>query len=81
MEAKNWIKIGLEKNEISTELYTSTNPDIVYVAVIGSPWGPHPERGVFKTIDGGTNWERILFTNESSGAADLVMDPHNPNKQ
>lgn len=78
---KNWIKMGLEKSRnIHRIIIHPQNPDIVYVAVIGSPWGSHPERGVFKTIDGGTNWERILFTNESSGAADLVMDPQNPNK-
>ena len=78
---RNWIKIGLEKSRnIHRIIIHPQNPEIVYVAVIGSPWGLHPERGVFKTVDGGNNWERILFTNESSGAADLVMDHHNPNK-
>ena len=53
---------------------------MVYAAAIGSPWGIHPERGVFKTTDGGKTWKKILYTNDKSGAADLVMDPTNPNK-
>ncbi|MBT5506142.1 MAG: hypothetical protein HOK17_03250, partial [Flammeovirgaceae bacterium] len=78
---RHWIKMGLEKSRnIHRIIIHPQNPDIVYVAVIGSPWGFHPERGVYKTIDGGMNWEKILFTNQSSGAADLVMDPRNPNK-
>ena len=78
---QNWIKMGLEKSHnIHRIVIHPQNPDIVYVAVIGSPWGSHPERGVYKTMDGGAKWERILFSNQSSGAADLIMDPHNPNK-
>lgn len=57
-----------------------TNPNTVYAAAIGSPWGNHPERGVYKTTDGGNTWNLILHTNTSSGAADLIMDPTNPNK-
>ena len=53
---------------------------MVYVGAIGSPWGEHPERGVFKTTDGGETWTKILFTNNKTGVADLVMDPSNPNK-
>ena len=52
----------------------------VYVAAIGSPWGEHPERGVFKTTDGGKTWIKSLFINNKTGAADLVVDPSNPNK-
>ena len=52
----------------------------MYAAAIGSPWGEHPERGVYKTTDGGKTWNKILYTNQKSGAADLVMDPQNPNK-
>jgi photosystem II stability/assembly factor-like uncharacterized protein len=47
---------------------------------MGSIWGPTPERGVYKTIDGGKTWTKILFTNDLSGCAELVMDPSNPNK-
>ena len=57
-----------------------TNPDVVYVGAIGSPWGVHPERGVFKTTDGGKTWNKILFANNKTGVADMVMDPSNPNK-
>ena len=58
----------------------SATTKIVYAAAIGSPWGEHKERGVYKTINGGETWTKILYTNPKSGAADLVMDPQNPNK-
>jgi len=78
---KNWKAMGLEKTRhIHRILIDPTNPDVVYVGAIGSPWGVHPERGVFKTTDGGQTWEKILFVNNKTGAADLVMDPSNPNK-
>ncbi|MBE9489700.1 MAG: hypothetical protein IMY67_05350 [Bacteroidetes bacterium] len=78
---KNWISMGLEKTRnIHRVVIDPTNPDVVYAAAIGSPWGEHPERGVFKTIDGGKTWSKILFANNKTGAADLVMDPSNPNK-
>ncbi|RZS93406.1 VPS10 domain-containing protein [Aquimarina brevivitae] len=78
---KNWMAMGLEKTRhIHRVIIDPTDPDVVYVAAIGSPWGEHPERGIYKTTDGGQNWEKILFTNNRSGAADLVMDPTNPNK-
>ena len=78
---KNWILMGLEKTRhIHRVIIDPTNPNTVYAAAIGSPWGEHPERGVYKTIDGGKTWNKILYTNEKSGAADLVMDPQNPNK-
>lgn len=54
--------------------------DVVYAAAMGSAWGPNPERGVFKTTDGGQNWEKILYQNDTTGCADLIMDPSNPNK-
>ena len=57
-----------------------TNPNIVHVAAIGSPWGEHAERGVYKTTNGGKSWRKVLFVNNKTGAADLVMDPSNPNK-
>ena len=78
---KTWKAMGLEKTRhIHRVIIHPTNPDIVYVGAIGSPWGEHKERGVYKTIDGGKNWKQILFTNIRSGAADLIMDPKNPNK-
>ncbi|MFT5257799.1 MAG: photosystem II stability/assembly factor-like uncharacterized protein [Arenicella sp.] len=78
---KTWKSMGLEKTRhIHRVLIDPTNPDIVYVGAIGSPWGEHKERGVYKTVDGGKSWKQILFTNNKSGAADLIMDPKNPNK-
>ncbi|MBL4904522.1 MAG: hypothetical protein JKZ00_00490 [Flavobacteriaceae bacterium] len=78
---KTWKAMGLEKTRhIHRVIIDPTNPDIVYAAAIGSPWGEHPERGVYKTTDGGKSWKQILFNNNKTGAADLVMDPSNPNK-
>jgi len=78
---KNWTLMGLERTRhIHRVIIDPTNPDFVYVAAIGSPWGEHPERGIFKTENGGQTWQKILFANNKTGAADLVMDPKNPNK-
>lgn len=78
---KTWQSMGLENTRhIHRVVIDPTNPDIVYAAAIGSPWGEHPERGIFKTTDGGKSWKKILFANNKTGAADLVMDPTNPNK-
>ena len=78
---RSWTRMGLEKTRhIHRVIIHPTNPDIVYVAAIGSPWGAHEERGVYKTTDGGKTWEKILYSNKLTGAADLVMDPNNPNK-
>ncbi|MCB0495363.1 MAG: hypothetical protein KDC79_04465 [Cyclobacteriaceae bacterium] len=78
---KTWNLMGLEKTRnIHRIIIDKTNPDIVYVGAIGSSWGQHPERGVFKTTDGGKTWKHILKVNESTGLGDMVVDPHNPNK-
>jgi photosystem II stability/assembly factor-like uncharacterized protein len=78
---KTWKLMGLEKTRhIHRIVIDPKNPNTVYVAAIGSPWGEHPERGVYKTTDGGETWNRVLFVNEKTGCADLVMDPSNPNK-
>ena len=78
---KTWQKMGLRKTgHIHRIIIHPDNPSIVYVGSIGSPWGEHEERGVYKTIDGGKTWNRILFVNTLTGAADLIMDPSNPNK-
>lgn len=78
---KTWDLMGLEKTRnIHRIVIHKDNPDIVYVGAIGSPWGEHPERGVFRTIDGGKTWKKVLYVNEKTGAADLVIDPANPNK-
>ena len=78
---KNWNLMGLEKTRnIHRIIVDRDDPNTVYVAAIGSPWGEHPERGVFKTTDGGKTWENILFVDNKTGAADLVVDENNPNK-
>jgi len=76
-----WQLMGLEKTRnIHRIIIDKDNPNTVYIAAIGSPWGEHPQRGVFKTTNGGKTWKNILFVNNKTGAADLVVDPTNPNK-
>ena len=78
---KNWKPMGLEKTKnIHRIIIDPENPNTVYVAAIGNPYAEHPERGVYKTTDGGDTWNLILHTNDTSGCADLVIDPTNPNK-
>ncbi|MEN8187500.1 MAG: hypothetical protein ABFR05_10270 [Bacteroidota bacterium] len=78
---KNWKLMGLTKTRnIHRIIIDENNPNTIYVAAIGSSWGEHPERGVFKSIDGGESWKKILFVNNRTGAADLVVDANNPNK-
>ena len=78
---KTWKSMGLEKtSNIHRILIDPNNPDVVYAGVIGNPYAAHPERGVFKTTDGGKNWKKILYTNDSTGVGDMIMDPSNPNK-
>lgn len=78
---RSWKAMGLQQTRhIHRIIIDPTDPNTVYVGAIGSPWGEHPERGVFKTTDGGQTWSKILFANNKTGVADLVMDPSNPNK-
>lgn len=76
-----WRMMGLEKtSNIHRILVNPSDPDVVYAGVIGNPYAVHSDRGVFKTVDGGNTWKKILFTNDSSGVGDMIMDPSNPNK-
>jgi photosystem II stability/assembly factor-like uncharacterized protein len=78
---RTWTLMGLEKTEkISSILTDPDNPDVVYVGALGATWGDSPERGVFKTADGGKTWNKVLYVNEKTGVADMAMDPSNPNK-
>ena len=76
----NWDKIGLENSErIANIIVNPENSNEIYVAVLGSLWSDNDERGVYKSNDGGKTWENILFLNNSTGCADLAMDPSDPN--
>src|SRR5688572_20988094 len=73
--------MGLDKTIcIHRVVIDPVNPNTVFVAAIGNPYAEHPDRGVFKTTDGGETWSKILYVNDTTGCADLVMDPSNPNK-
>lgn len=75
----SWSRVGLESSErIHRIVLHPTDPDVAWAAALGPAWSDGDQRGVFKTTDGGDSWERVLYTNERSGAAELVMDPSNP---
>ncbi len=76
---KNWENVGLnETRQIGRIRIHPRNPDVVYVAAMGNLYAPHEQRGVFRSQDGGKNWEKVLYVNEQAGAVDLVFDPNNP---
>ncbi|MDP4709681.1 MAG: hypothetical protein NWS63_00665 [Saprospiraceae bacterium] len=78
---KTWMHLGLKETKtIHRIIIHPDNPDVVFVGAMGSIWGPNAERGVYKTTDGGQSWEKILYVNDQTGVADLVIDPQNPNK-
>lgn len=77
---KTWTHAGLANTrQIARVKVDPHDPDVVYVGALGHVWAPNPERGVFKTTDGGKSWKRILFRNDSTGITDLVLDPNDPN--
>jgi photosystem II stability/assembly factor-like uncharacterized protein len=77
---KNWKNIGLrDSRQIGALIVHPTNPDIVLVAALGHAFGPNQERGIFRTIDGGKTWNKVLYKDENTGGIDVVFDPHNPN--
>ncbi len=76
---KTWTNVGLDKTRhIAMIRIHPDNPDVVYVAAQGALHGASPERGVYKSVDGGKNWQKVLYVDENSGAADLSMDMTNP---
>lgn len=78
---KTWKLLGLEKSErVSKILLDPTDQNVAYVGAMGTAWGENPERGVYKTVDGGKTWKKILYVDERTGVADMAMDPSNPGK-
>ncbi|MBK8284772.1 MAG: hypothetical protein IPK97_07700 [Ahniella sp.] len=78
---KTWQHLGLGKSErIHRIIPHPRDADTVFVAAMGQAWGENSERGVYRTRDGGKTWQRVLYGDERSGAAELVMDPTNPDK-
>jgi photosystem II stability/assembly factor-like uncharacterized protein len=76
---RTWTHLGLERTRnIARVRVHPRDPNLVYVAALGHAHGPNPERGVFRSRDGGATWQRILYRNERAGAIDLSMDPNNP---
>lgn len=78
---RSWEFKGLaETKAIHRVIIHEDEPNTVFAAAMGSAWGNNPERGVYKTTDGGQTWDQKLFVNDSTGCADLIVDPSNPNK-
>ncbi|MCE7995621.1 MAG: glycoside hydrolase [Roseivirga sp.] len=76
---KTWEHIGLnDVQQVGRLVIHPTNPDIVFVAGLGHPYGANEERGVFKTIDGGKTWKKVLYINHNTGAIQVEFDPNNP---
>ncbi len=76
---KTWESVGLEKaGQIGKIEIHPKNPDLVFAAVLGNPFGPNAERGIYRTQDGGKTWKNVLFVNDQTGAMDVAMDPNNP---
>jgi photosystem II stability/assembly factor-like uncharacterized protein len=76
---QTWKRVGLEHaGQISNIQIDPFDPRVVFVSVFGHEWGPNPDRGVFRTTDGGATWKKVLFVDDGTGAIDLVMEPGNP---
>jgi photosystem II stability/assembly factor-like uncharacterized protein len=76
---KTWALVGLvTEGQIGKLQIHPQDPDLVYAAVLGNIFGSNPERGVYRTTDGGKSWERIHYVDDKTGCIDLVMDPNNP---
>ena len=75
---ETWEFIGLPNSEhVSRIRIHPSNPDVLYVGVIGNLWKPNKERGLYKSIDGGKNWKKILFVSDKAGVGDVIIDPNN----
>ncbi|HLW34579.1 MAG TPA: hypothetical protein VKS98_02875 [Chthoniobacterales bacterium] len=77
---KTWTHLGLRDGQQIAQLAVDPkNPDRLFVAVAGHPYGPNPERGIYRSLDGGKNFERVLYRDENVGASDVQIDPSDPN--
>ena len=75
---KTWKNVGLrDSRAIGKVIVDPKNADVVYVAALGHPFGPNAERGIFRTVDGGKTWEKVLYKDENTGGIDIAFDPHN----
>ena len=78
---ESWLYMGLpEAGQIGAMAVHPTDPNLVYAAALGHPFGPNPDRGVYRSYDGGTTWENVLFVSDSTGAASVVINPQNPDE-
>ena len=76
---RTWTHLGLEGGQqIPALAINPRNPDEVYAAVLGHPYGPNPQRGIFRSRDGGRSWQRVLYKDENTGGSDVEIDPANP---
>lgn len=76
---KTWTSIGLASTQVVAKIRVdATNPDLVYVAAFGHHAAPNPDRGVYRSKDGGQSWEKILYRDDKTGADELIIDPNNP---
>ncbi len=76
---RTWVHLGLrDTQQIPAVAVDPNNPNIVFVAALGHPYGPNPERGIFRSTDGGKTWQKVLYVNEYTGGSDVEIDPQNP---
>src|SRR5262249_49631969 len=75
---KTWQHVWKQKGQIGTTIVHPTNPDVAFAAVLGHAFGPNPERGAYRTTNGGKSWEKVLFKDPDTGASDVCLDPNNP---
>jgi photosystem II stability/assembly factor-like uncharacterized protein len=78
-EGRTWTHLGLrDTQQIAQVVVDPTNPNRLFVAALGHPYGPNDERGIFRSVDGGRTFERVLYKDENTGGADVLIDPATP---
>jgi photosystem II stability/assembly factor-like uncharacterized protein len=75
---KTWKHVWKQIGQIGTIAVHPTNPDVAFAAVLGHAFGPNSERGIYRTVNGGKTWGKVLFKNDETGASDVAIDPNNP---